>query len=201
MRYGNVLDIALQDEDYGSQATISELVDQLKTFLFAGHDTSASMVAWTYYYLSLHPECHAKMKTEHDGVFGTSTDPSDIARRISEDPRILGRLEYTTAAMREALRFCPIGDGVRSAPEGYILRTSTGAEFDASGTIVNIQHNALHMKKSIWGPNVSKFDPDRFMRGNTIPNGYMPFAQRPRDCIGQNLAYLEGSHPYLGLTF
>lgn len=189
----DVLDVALQDEDYGSHATTSELVDQMKTFLFAGHDTSASMIAWTYYHLSLHPECLAKVRAEHDKVFGPSINPSEIAQKISHDPKILGKLEYTNATMKEALRFDPIGDGVRYAPPGYIIRTQTGAEFDVGGTILNVQHNPLHLKESIWGPTVGQFDPDRFMKGNTVPLGYMPFAQRPRDCIGQNLAYLEAS--------
>lgn len=196
----DVLDLALQEEAYGSHATTAELVDQMKTFLFAGHDTSASMIAWTYYYLSLHPECLAKMRAEHDKIFGPSIDPSEIARKVSEDPKVLGKLEYTNATMKEALRFDPIGDGVRYAPPEYIIRTQTGAQFDAGGTILNMQHNALHLKESIWGPTVGEFDPERFMKGNAVPLGYMPFAQRPRDCIGQNLAYLEAPRTSVGLT-
>jgi cytochrome P450 len=189
--YRTVLDLAFEDEEYGSQATISELVDQVKTFLFAGHDTSASMLSWTYYYLSLHPNCLAKMREEHKEIFGPITEPAAIAEKIASDPKLLRKLDYTTAVMRESLRLRPIADGARLSPPGYIIRTATGAEFDTSNLILNNQHEGLHTKEEIWGPTATEFNPDRFMPGKSIPIGYMPFATRPRDCIGRNLAYLE----------
>lgn len=149
------------------------------------------MLSWTYYYLSLHPECYAKMRTEHDNVFGTDKDHEFIARMIISDPGILGKLEYTTAVLKEVLRLRPIADGIRLAPPGYIIRTATGAEFDTTGTILNIQHLALHSREEIWGPTAANFIPERFMPGRAIPAAYMPFATRPRDCIGRSLAYLE----------
>jgi cytochrome P450 len=151
------------------------------------------MLSWSYYYLSLYPDCHAKMKTEHENLLGVSTDPNIIAEKIISDPKILGRLDYTTAVMRETLRLRPIGDGVRLPPPGYVIRTATGAEFDTTGIILSIQHEGLHTSKKIWGPTAAEFDPERFMPGKRIPVAYMPFAQRPRDCIGRNLAYLEVS--------
>ena len=164
----------------------------MKTFLFAGHDTSASMLSWSYYYLSFHPSCHAKLKREHDAVFGVYTDPRVVADKIRRNPTLLSRLEYTLAVLKESLRLRPIGDGVRYAPlEGYVIRTGTGSEFDASGTILNAQHGGLHTREEVWGLTAGEFDPERFMGGKHVPIGYMPFATRPRDCIGRNLAYLE----------
>ena len=190
--YRPVLDLALQDIDYGSHATLPELVDQMKTFLFAGHDTSASMLSWSYYYLSFHPSCHAKLVREHDHVFGVDTDPRVVADKIRRNPTLLSRMEYTLAVLKESLRLRPIGDGVRYAPlEGYVIRTGTGAEFDASGTILNAQHGGLHTREESWGLRAGEFDPERFMGGRHVPIGYMPFATRPRDCIGRNLAYIE----------
>jgi len=197
--YRTVLDLALQDEDYGSQATLSELVDQMKTFLFAGHDTSASMLAWSYYYLSFHPHCAAKLRHEHNEVFGPDTQsPAQIADRIKANPAILGKLEYTLAVLKESLRLGPIGDGVRYATPGYVIRTKTGAEFDVSGMILNAQHGGLHMREEVWGPTVGEFDPERFTVGKQVPIGYIPFATRPRDCIGRNLAYIEVCCLYVG---
>lgn len=187
----DVLDLALQDEEYGSQASIEELVDQARTFLFAGHDTTASTITWIYYYLSHNPACLAKMKAEHDQVLGLESDPSKVASKISADPKLLAKLDYTLAVMKEVLRLRPIGDGVRYSPKGYIIRHPNGAEFDTTGMILSIQHQGLQMKEEVWGPNSRDFDPERFMPGQSVPVGYMPFAQRPRDCIGRNLAYLE----------
>lgn len=99
-----ILDLALQDEEYGSQATLTELVDQIKTFLFAGHDTSASMLSWTYYYLSHYPECLAKLKEEHDEVFGPDNDPARVGQKMKAMPSTIGKLEYTLAVLKETLR-------------------------------------------------------------------------------------------------
>lgn len=151
------------------------------------------MLSWSYYYLSLHQDHLAKLRKEHENIIGISTDTASIAEKITSDPRILGKLEYTTAVMRETLRLRPIADGVRFPPPGYIIRTATGAEFDTTGIILSTQHEGLHTNKEIWGPTAAEFDPDRFMPGKSIPLGYMPFATRPRDCIGRNLAYLEVS--------
>lgn len=189
--YRTVLDLALEDEEYGSQVTMSELVDQVKTFIFAGHDTSASMLSWTYYYLSLYPDSLAKMREEHKRIFGPITEPSAIAEKIASEPKVLAKLDYTTAVMRESLRLRPVADGARISPPGYIIRTATGAEFDTSNLIINNQHEGLHTKEEVWGPMAGEFNPDKFMPGHSIPIGYMPFATRPRDCIGRNLAYLE----------
>jgi len=150
------------------------------------------MLSWVYYYLSLNPICRSKMIEEHNNVFGQDTDPVNVATKISSDPKLLAKLECTTAVMKEALRLRPIGDGVRVSPPGYIIRMGTGAEFDTTDTILDIQHNELHTKQEIWGTTAAAFDPERFMSGRNIPSAYMPFSKRPRDCIGQNLAYLEG---------
>ena len=186
-----IIDLALQDEEYGSEATLTEVVDQIKTFMFAGHDTTASMISWAYYYLSYHPEYLAKIKAEHDEVFGPDTEPAIVGQKIKSNPSILNKLEYTLAVLKESLRLRPIGDGVRYAPPGYIIRTATGAEFDTTGMIMNLQHDGLHTSEEIWGPTAKDFNPERFIGGKRIPMAYMPFAARPRDCIGKNLAYLE----------
>jgi len=186
-----VIDLALQDEEYGCRAPVQELVDQIKTFLFGGHDTSASVVAWTYYYLSICPDVHAKMKSEHDSIFGPFTDTASLAEQINQNPKLLAKLEYTLAVLKEVLRLRPPADGARQGPPGYIIRTDSGYEFDASDTMIATQHLGLHTKESAWGPTAQEFDPDRFMDAKRVPAAYMPFSTRPRDCIGRNLAYIE----------
>ena len=70
---GDILDFALEDPDYSTAASISELVDQLKTFFFAGHDTTASTISWSYYFLSCNPDCLARLRKELDQVFDPKT--------------------------------------------------------------------------------------------------------------------------------
>ena len=189
--YQTVLDLAREDEEYGRKATVPELVDQVKTFLFAGHDTSASTISWVFYYLSIYPEIHVKMRAEHDAVLGPFTDTDTLAEKLSSDPRLLAKLDYTLAVIREVLRLRPVTDGVREGPPGYALRTAGGIEFDVSELMICTQHQALHTNEPVWGSSASRFDPERFLGPKSIPVGYMPFSTRPRDCIGRNLAYLE----------
>ena len=189
-RSQTALDLALQNKQYGSKANFTNLVRQLKTFLFAGHDTSAAAISWVYYYLSCHPEVLKKLRAEHDAVFGPFTDTPTLANKLSSEPKLLAKLDYTVAVIREALRLRPVADGAREGYPGYIIRTASGREFDAGATMISPQHLALHTDPAVWGPSAFEFDPDRFMNGK-VPMAYMPFATRPRDCIGRNLVYLE----------
>src|SRR5438045_4029255 len=79
---GDILDLALLDPDYGKSASTSELVDQLKTFFFAGHDTTASTISWSYYFLSHHPPEFLRLRKELDEVFGENTTPSQVSQQL-----------------------------------------------------------------------------------------------------------------------
>jgi cytochrome P450 len=72
-------------------------IDQMKTFLFAGHDTSSSTLCYIYHMLNLHPDSLAKVRREHDEVFGTS---SLAAEAIKANPKLLNELPYTTAVIK-----------------------------------------------------------------------------------------------------
>lgn len=94
-------------------------IANMKTFVFAGHDTTSSTIVYTFYYLSKNPEMLAKIRKEHDEVFGT--DPDATADRLREDARLLNRLEYTLAVIREVLRLQPPASTVRVGQKGFFL--------------------------------------------------------------------------------
>jgi cytochrome P450 len=81
----------------GSEEFEQVCIDQMKTFLFAGHDTTSSTLCFIYHMLNLHPAALAKVRKEHDGVFGTS---SSTATAIKGSPRLLNDLPYTTAVIK-----------------------------------------------------------------------------------------------------
>jgi cytochrome P450 len=90
------------DEETSAQSIGSEefeqvCIDQMKTFLFAGYDTTSSTLCFIYHMLNLHPTALAKVRKEHDGVFGTS---SSIAAVIKGSPKLLNDLPYTTAVIK-----------------------------------------------------------------------------------------------------
>ncbi len=189
---GDILDLALLDPDYGKSASTSELVDQLKTFFFAGHDTTASTLSWSYYFLSHHPHELLRLRKELDEVFGINTTPSEVAKNFVDDPKLHTKLDFTLAIIKESLRLEPPAAPAREAIPNYQFKTTSGKAFyPPDGTMIYISAWMLHRNPRVWGDDAGEFKPDRFMPGNPLPWGYIAFAKRPRDCIGSNLAYLE----------
>jgi len=101
-------------------------INNMKTFIFAGHDTTSSTIGYAYYYLSKKPEALARIRKEHDDVFGT--DPSTVAGQLKEDPRMLNRLEYTLAVTREVLRLQPPASTIRVGQKGFFLHDPKTSE-------------------------------------------------------------------------
>ena len=189
---GDILDLALTDPDYGKSASKSELVDQLKTFFFAGHDTTASTISWSYYFLSHYPKELLRLRQELDDVFGANTPPSQVAKMIIEDPKVHTKLDFTLAVIKESLRLEPPAAPAREATAYYHFTTRSGATiYPPEGAMVYTSAWMLHRNRDVWGIDAEEFKPERFMPGHPIPWGYIAFAKRPRDCIGSNLAYLE----------
>jgi cytochrome P450 len=186
----DIVDLAL---DADKAIPTSVLVDQLKTFFFAGHDTTATTVTWAYYFLSKHPSDLLRMRKEHDEVFGRNTTPAEVASRLIADPKLHLKLDFTLAVIKESLRLQPPASTARQAPtQGYYMTTSTGRSLEVpEGAMAFFPAMMLHRNAKVWGEDADKFVPERFMPGHTIPWGYLPFGKRPRDCIGSSLAYLE----------
>lgn len=115
-----------------SNALIRNTVSQIKSFLFAGQDTTATLIQWLCYELSKaswskpHAAMLDKLVAEHDGVFGKDRNPFnalDVLGRQDEDGRkeadaILGsKLPYTSAFIKETLRVHPPAATARYVPE------------------------------------------------------------------------------------
>ncbi len=200
-------------------ALIRNTVSQLKSFLFAGQDTTATLIQWICYELSkaTHSNCHAtflkNLTDEHDRVFGP--DPWSALDALS-DPHLsestLGdKIPYTTAWVKETLRLHPPAGTAR-----YVPQTSpTNPPFDIdmpiydpktkktsmvstrlNGLRIYICQHLVHRNKAIWGEDAHLFNPERwldekYMAG--LPQGaWRPFERGPRNCIGQTLALMEG---------
>lgn len=72
-------------------------IDQMRTFLFAGHDTSSSTMCYVYNLLDDHPEALRRVRQEHDDMFGPS---KNAAEAIKAKPQLLNELPYTTAVIK-----------------------------------------------------------------------------------------------------
>ncbi|KAI1415617.1 cytochrome P450 [Hypoxylon sp. FL1857] len=190
-----------ETQDYSARGNIppefiERVVKHIKIFMFAGHDTTATTLAYIYYLLSKHPDKAAKMRSEHDEVLGP--DPAAAASLIRADPTLLNKMPYTIAVLRETLRlFPPIGGSVRQSPPGHFLTDpETGVRYPTYGFMLHSSASTVLHDPKYW-PDAESFIPERFMvRDESDPlypvkNTWRPFEMGPRNCIGQELVSVE----------
>ena len=155
------------------------MVDQVAIFFLAGHETSASALAWALYLLAADPEAQEKVADEVRSI-GDNIDFSDISR-----------LEFTRNVFREALRlYPPVPMMVRENmnPESFRGRDLR------SGSQIVISPWHIHRHERIWD-DPDAFDPDRWRSSQTkqsMRKGYLPFSAGSRVCPGAGIAMIEG---------
>ena len=180
---GDLLSIFLtaQDDEAGHRMTDKQIRDECLTLFIAGHETTANALAWTLYLLAKNPEWIAKTRTEIQEVTGGSLIAAEHFPRL----KVLHNI------FAEALRLYP--------PAWTISREATvdteivGYKVTAGTTVVMSQW-VMHRHPKYW-PDADKFDPDRFLPENesTRPRfAYFPFGGGPRQCIGDQFAWMEG---------
>ncbi|CAH3015400.1 unnamed protein product [Porites evermanni] len=176
------LDILLEakDED-GNGLNDEEIVGEVMTFLFAGHDTTASVICWTLYNFAKYPEHQEKCRQELDEVLGDNLDL---------DWQQLGKLKYLLMCIKESSRiFAPVPMTGRTLDKAYEI----DGHLIPEGTWVMTNTYALHHNPHVW-KDPETFDPLRFTSENSknmSPYSFIPFSAGPRNCIGQTFALTE----------
>ena len=167
--------MAAQDEN-GQVMTNEELVDELLTILFAGHETTATTLAWAFYQIHQQRDAYEKLRYELDRV-GEDSVPMEIAQ-----------LPYLTAVCQETLRMYPVlpvlFPRITKSPvkiAGYL--------FDAGVTLMPSIY-LVHYREDLY-PNARQFKPERFLERQYSPSEYFPFGGGNRRCLGYALAQLE----------
>ncbi|KAF2764349.1 cytochrome P450 [Teratosphaeria nubilosa] len=168
-------------------------ITQIRAFIFAGHDTTSSTICYMFYELQRNPGPLARLRQEHDEILGPVGQTAEV---IKNDPYIINRLEYTLAVVKETLRLWPPGSSVRKGEPGFFIRDpETGERYPTEGMFVWVTHWPMHHDPLLWGPDAGSFKPERFIPSDPeylVPeNGFRPFEQGPRNCIGQELAMIE----------
>lgn len=167
------------DPQSGKAFTTEEMVDQVAIFFLAGHETSASAMAWVLYLLALHPQAQDQVAAEAASL----PDAPDFSS--------LSRLKFTRDVFRETLRLYP--------PVPMMVRENTQAEEMrgrkiAPGAQMVLSPWHLHRHERIW-PNPDDFDPARWQTEENracMRDAYMPFSAGPRVCTGAGFAMVEG---------
>lgn len=154
------------------------LVDEVANLLFAGHETTGSILAWTLECLLAHPDVLARAREEVQSVVG--------GERMT--PAHLGQLEYLNAVIQEGIRFRPIAPmaGIRLVKEPYRV----GEHLLPPGTVVAQCFPAMARRQDLFA-NPDRFDPDHFFQRKLKPFEWNPFGGGTRMCIGRGLAEAE----------
>jgi len=163
----SVLALSLQDTAALTPAIIDATCDQLKSFLFAGHDTTSILLQWALYELERTPRALAALRAELDGLFGPDTDPEAVRTQLlrrSDD--IISRMTYTSAVIKETLRLHPPAGSARRAPPGggMMLRDPrSGQDVCVDGLVLYLCQSLLQRDESVYGPTAGAFYPERWL--------------------------------------
>lgn len=176
----DVLALLLEGKnEQGQYLNNIEILNEFKTLLMTGHETTACALTWMFYLLAKHPDWQEKMQNELEEVL------NGRAPTIQDLPK----LSILNAIFNETLRLYP--------PIWNVIRVNShhvelyGFEIPKhSSLILNIY--ALHRNPHYWSYPYH-FDPSRFL-GDTehLRSIFLPFISGPRSCIASNLAQMEG---------
>lgn len=169
--------LTTRDPLTGDRLDQDEMVDQVAIFFLAGHETSASALAWTLYLLALHPDWQERAAQEAAG--------------LSDDFSGLSRMKLNRDIFREALRLYP--------PVPMMVRETTRPETFRGravrpGAQVVLSPWHLHRHERFWA-DPDGFDPARWATTagrESAREAYMPFSSGPRVCTGAGFAMAEG---------
>jgi cytochrome P450 len=172
--------IAATDPETGTSFDRTELLDQIAVLFLAGHETSASTLAWAMYLLASCP--HLQERAHEEAVRVFRDRPPEFAD--------IKKLAFTRDVVRETLRLYP--------PVAFVARDSSQEEHFGPKTIpprsvMFIPLWLLHRHREHW-VEADGFDPDRFSREESqeaIRCAYMPFSMGPRVCVGAAFAMQE----------
>ncbi|KAI1445927.1 cytochrome P450 [Annulohypoxylon stygium] len=192
----SVLSLGLQEIATLTPKVADEICDQLRSFLFAGHDTTSILLSWAFYELSRTPHALCAIRAELDNLFGPDTDPAAVRSRLLEQIDLVQQMTYVSAVIKETLRLHPPGGTARKIPEGsgFTVRMPDGEQKCLDGLVVYNCQSIIHRDPKAYGDTAEHFVPERWLTSDdaAIPAGaWRPFERGPRNCIGQELANIE----------
>ena len=171
-------------DEQGQPMTDEELRDELMTLMFAGHETTATAIAWALYWIHHLPEVKRKLLAELESL---GSDPEPMARG-SLSPFAIAKLPYLNAVCQETLRIYPVGmlTFPRVATEELEL---FGYDIKPGNILVGCIY-LTHQREDIY-PDAKQFRPERFLEKEFSTYEFIPFGGGARRCIGEALAQFE----------
>ncbi|WP_435593827.1 cytochrome P450 [Nocardia sp. bgisy118] len=181
-RRDNLLALLMEarDPETGHRYTDAEIHDELMTFIGAGMETTATVLAWTWKLLAEHPDVRARLHAELDDILAGRTPTADD----------VDFLPWTKAVVAETMRlYPPIVGLARVARSDDLL-----GDFPVrANTTITISLHALHHHGGVWS-NPEIYDPTRYLPGNLTPtqrHATLPFGAGKRMCVAHVFANTE----------
>lgn len=200
----SILTLSLQDVDHLDARFLDQTSDQLRTFLFAGNDTTNIVLQWALYEISLTPRVQDALRCEMDEIFGVDSSLTTVRDMLcaAQGKDLLSRMSYTTAVTKEVLRLHPPVGTARYMPRGSGITVQLPDDEKGAGRTIcldgmNVYNcpTIIHRDESIYGATKDDFIPERWLDSastSQIPTtAWRPFERGPRNCVGQELAMLE----------
>lgn len=162
----SVLALSLKDVDEITPDILQQTADQIKSFLFAGHDTTSIVLQWCFYELSRSPRVFAALRSELDQLFGPNPDPNTVVEAlIARGEELIGKLCYTSAVIKEILRLYPPAGTARMAPpgSGFFVKLPDGSKVCLDGMVLYSCHYAIQRDPAVFGETRDDFYPERWL--------------------------------------
>jgi cytochrome P450 len=179
-RHEDLLDLLVHAGEGAEGLSRQQVQDELISMFYAGHDTTAHTLAWSWYLLALHREADLRLSEELDTVLaGRPATAADLPN-----------LPYTRMVIQEAMRLYPV--------VWAMMRRAIGEDVIAghripAGALVTWSPYAGNRHPDIWDDPES-FRPQRFDPGHSVGrrrHAALPFGEGPRVCIGSDFAMAE----------
>jgi cytochrome P450 len=181
----DIISVALESGGFSDE----DLVNQMMTFLIAGHETTATAMIWAIYLLCKHPEVQKKLREEVRSNLPSLDDDITAAD--------IDNCSYLQAVCNEIMRVHP--------PVTLTLRvaacdTSINGQFIPKDTPVILAPAGINTSTHLWGPDAQEFKPERWLDNDGKANNkggadsnysFLTFLHGPRSCIGQKFAQAE----------
>lgn len=167
--------MSARDED-GQAMTDVELRDELMTLLTAGHETTATALAWAVYLIYKNENVKTKLLNELNNL------------GANPDSNVLFKLPYLTAVCNETLRIYPVG--LLTFPRQVEKPISLCGYNLEPGTLVYGSIYDTHRRQDLY-PNPDEFKPERFLERQYSAYEFLPFGGGARRCIGLAFAQFE----------
>jgi cytochrome P450 len=169
-------------DEHGAAMDEQQIVDETKSLILAGHETTSLALSWAFYLLARHPQVEERLHRESSRVLG----------RHGPTAEAIPELDYARRVFLETMRLYPPVPGlsrdIREEEEIDGIRVHPNE-------MLYITPYVTHRHPGCW-ERPEEFDPDRFAperADKIVPYSYLPFLLGRRACLGEHFGMLEGT--------